>query len=187
MKIVKRNMVVSFVILNLIHPITAFSYFMEGNLLKVPLLLYAGVYFTLSLGSATAYILAVYYRLECINEVLHIKLDQSTTLITVKSVNQSEHDDTFVGLSQIYSALIDICDDINLSYGFQTMLGFGIIYFYTLLTTFTAYTDIVNERHLTPITISSIAFCIYYNFFLASVIFTCSMLDKEVRESFTDY
>jgi 7tm Chemosensory receptor len=179
MKILKNFFKVSFSIVAMVIPLTAFSYFMDKSLLRVPLVLYASLYFTLSVGSAASYNYGVYKRLESVNEVLLTKLNQPG-IIHVKTTNQTEETEVFVGLSQIYSILMNVCDDINLCFGFQMMLGFGIVFFYTLFTTFTAYTDFVSEGTLSSTTISSIAFCIFFNVFLTLVIFTCNILDKEV-------
>lgn len=179
LKSIKKFFAISSTIVIFNIPLTAFSYFMDKSLLKVPLVLYASLYFTLSVGMGASYSYGIFKRLESVNEVLLTKLNKPG-VVHVKTTNQTKEMETFAGLSQVYSILMDICDDVNLCFGFQMMLGFGIVFFYSLFTTFTGYTDFITEGTLSPTTISSIAFCVFFNFFLTLVIFTCSMLDVEV-------
>lgn len=178
----RRNFYVSISISCFIYPLTAFVYFMDRKVLKVPLVLYASLYFVLSIGSVTNYIIGVYCRMKSVNEVLQLKLNESNGGKIVKVRNSTDEDTKlFVGLSKIYNSLMDVCNLINLCYGFQMMLGFGLVFFFTLFTIFTAYTDIYNDGRLTSETIPSLAFCVFYSLFLTSVVFTCSLLDKEVE------
>ena len=157
-------------ITSMIWPLAGFLYFVTESPLKVSLVLYAGLYFILSVGSNSAYISGIFYHLKQTNEILQAKLAE-------KSKNNEKD---FAKLTEIYSDLMNICDDINLTFGFPTMLGFGAVFFYTIFSTFTAYMDIIGEGKLSQITISSLGFSVYYLFFLTVVILVCSKVNTEV-------
>lgn len=178
---IKKNFWIALIIMSLVHPLTLFAYSIDRQILKVPLILYAGLYFILSIGSVSSYIFGVSDRLATVNKVLQLKLSEQKNGKIIKVQSENDEDvKIFVGLAQIYTELLNVCDSINLCFGFQMMFGFGLVFFFTIFTTFTASSDIFNEGHLTTVTISSIAFCIYYNFFLTMVILSCSMLNFEV-------
>lgn len=154
----------------------------SSSLIKIFLFLYSSFYFTATVGTITSYILGTYIRLLPIGIILKSKLKRGRNMkfIVVHEINNQNDSEVIATLAEVYHMLIDVCDDINHCYGFQTMLGFGLIFLNTLFTSFTAYTDVVNDGNLSPSTIVSIAFSAYYNFFIASVLFSCSLLEKEV-------
>ena len=177
MTVLKRNFLISFAFMSTIWPMTGFYYYMDRSLLKAPLVLYAALYFTFCIGSVSAYTLAIFYRLQSINEVLQRKYLQSKAGKTIGKIRDEK---VFMVSMKVYSSLMDVCDDVNLCYGFSTMLGFGTVFFYTIFTSFTAYMDIIGSKKLLPATISSVSFCIYYNIYLSLVIFSCMVLIKIV-------
>lgn len=179
MELVKKHFKLSFLVLSMVHPLTALSFYLDGSIVRVPLVLYASLYFSMSIGSVSGYTLGVFYRLRSINKILQYKLSFGREVTKVLN-NEKEEQNIYVGLTNIYTDIMGVCDSINLCFGCQMMLGFGTVFFFTILTTFSAYTDIINAGYLNPTTISSITFCIYYNLFLASVIHTCNMLTTEV-------
>lgn len=164
-------------------------YFLDESksLIKVALFLYSSIFFTTSIGSITAYVMGIYVRLVSMSKFLELKKIRklsSQNCVHVKGVEDKNSSEVIGILTTIYQQLIDICDDVNLVYGFQTMLGFGLIFFYTLFTNLTAYTDFWNDGRLSPVTINAISFSVYFNISIASVLFTCSLLDSEVISKF---
>ena len=173
LSVIKTNIKIASFFTSMIWPLTGFLYFVDRSVVKVSLVLYAGFYFILSVGSVTAYVSGVSYRLKSLNEVLTMKYENY-------SVKIYQDNNGFVKMMEIYSDLMNICDDINLTFGFPTMLGFGAVFFYTIFSTFTAYMDIIGEGKLSQITISSLGFSVYYLFFLTVVILVCSKVNTEV-------
>ena len=157
-------------IASMIWPLAGFLYFVTKSSLKVSLVLYSGLYFVLSVGSNSAYISGVFHHMKKTNEVMKVKLIE-------KSINNEKD---FIQLLEIYSDLMNICDSINLTFGFPTMLGFGVVFFYSIFVAFTAYMDIVGDGKLSLITISSLGFSVYYLIFLAVVVFVSSKLNDVV-------
>jgi hypothetical protein len=72
------------------------------------------------------------------------------------------------------------CDDISLIFGVPMMLGIGIVFFFSIFSNFTAYMDIAGEGKLSPLTISSVVFALYYGGFVVVVVFVCSRVTSEV-------
>lgn len=184
-KLVRRNAKIAVALISLIVPLIIMMYFLEGSALKVPLYIYSNLYLTLSMGSVTVYVTAVFLRLCSVSEVLSLKLKKESkrNFIQVASIDKRDDLEVIRTLSDIYGDLMDVCDETSVCFGFQLMISFGLIFFYTLFTSFTAFTDYLQEGFLIPVTISSIAFCIYDNFFLTVVIFICSLVEKEVKLS----
>lgn len=163
----------------LIIPLTALSYFVDSSsLLKIPLFFYASLYLSLCIGSATVYTINVYVRLETLIEVLKTEV-KGKNVVQIKKQEISTENKIKTSAS-IYCDLLDNCDAANTCFGFQMMLSFGLIFFYTLFTTFTAYTDVLNVKTLTPVTLTAGAFCLYYNALMAIVIYTCTTVGQKV-------
>lgn len=163
-------------------------YFFERSILKVPLFIYSSLYFCLSVGSITVYIMGVYLRINSIADFLKLRLLLKSLLfrgnmLVIKSKDQQDDVEVISTLMDIYNDILDTCDEINICFGFQLMIAFGIIFFYTLFTTFTAYTDLINDGCLTPSTICSTIFCIYFNLALASIIFYCILMESSVSHN----
>jgi 7tm Chemosensory receptor len=170
-------------IVGLILPITFFGYMMDRVLIKVPLFIYSSFYFCLSIGNVSGNIGAICTRLMSMTEFLEIKLVSKTDEKNqnVKSLKKRNDVDDYTVLAEIYQLLMDSVDNINVCYSFQMMLGFGLVFFTTLFTSFSSYVDIYDKGYLTPVTITAIAFCLYFNFFLSVVIMTCVQLDDRVK------
>jgi hypothetical protein len=172
--IVKANTVKGACITSVIYPLTAFLFYMDRSILKTSLTFYAGFYFIMCVGSITAYVAGVFYRLQSLNEVL--KLKSGVTIF--KNTKTSDND--FGKLMEIYSILMNSCDDISLIFGVPMMLGIGIVFFFSIFSNFTAYMDIAGEGKLSPLTISSVVFALYYGGFVVVVVFVCSRVTSEV-------
>jgi hypothetical protein len=172
--IVKSNTAKGFCITSMVYPLTAFLFYMDRSILKTSLVFYSGFYFIMCVGSITAYVSGVFYRLQSLNEVL--KLKSEVTIF--KRKEGSEND--LAKLMEIYSILMKACDDINLIFGVPTTFGIGIVFFFSIFSNFTAYMDIAGEGSLSSLTIPSIAFALYYGVFVVVVVFVCCRLTSEV-------
>lgn len=179
-KVIQINFLFGVVVTAISLPLSLFFYMLEGSILKVLLYTYASVYFAFNVGSSTAYILGAAIRLSSIEDFLIQMLNTNAKQITfVKNVNY-ERINIFENLADAYNDIMDLCDEINICYGFQLMMSFGLIFFYTLFTLFSTYMDFINEEHLSSVVITSFMFCIYYNFILSAVIISCSLIEKHV-------
>lgn len=180
-KAIKSNSFIGFFVIALIPLLSLFLYVLEGSILKVLIYTYGSFYFSFNVGSSTAYILGTVVRLNSMKEFLKQILSTNTKKLTVvKSVNHKGNINVFETLADAYNDLMDLCDEINVCFGFQLMMSFGLIFFYTLFTLFSAYMDFINEEHFTAVVISSVMFCVYFNFVLSTVIISCSFVEKQV-------
>lgn len=182
-KRIKRNAAAAGSVILMIIPLTAFVYIIDKHILKIPLYLYGSLYFDLGVGSVAIYVMGVWYRLTSITKVLKLRLHRKVPrkILLVQETKNCDDVEILRTLTDIYSDLMDACNEINACFGFQLMISFGLIFLFTLFTSFSAYTDIVDEGFLTHVSISSIIFCVYFNFFLSIVIYTCSITEHEVK------
>lgn len=180
LEIIRLNFFIGFSVTAISLPLSLFLYMLEGSILKVLLYIYGSIYFAFNVGSSTSYTLGAAVRLKSINDFL-IQILNTEKSAFVKSVNYEENINVFENLADAYNDLMDLCDEINICHGFQLMMSFGLILFYTLFTLFSTYMDFINEEHFSPVVITSVMFCIYFNFILSTAIISCNLVKKHVR------
>ena len=179
----KTNLIITTCILSLIFPLTALMYYFDGSLLKIPLCIYSGIYFSMSVGSVIGFTSALYLRLNSISHVLmSISKNQSDKkIIFLKESNNNPDDDSKIiaTLAEIYQDLIESYKEVNICSGFSLMLGFGLIFFCSLFSSFSIFTDFLDGT-LSSNSCSSVGFVFYYNIVLMTIILTCRQLIVEV-------
>lgn len=186
MKVIKLNFKINSMITGLILPLTLTVYIIEKNPLKVFLYIYSSLYFTISVGTVSGSIAGAYFRLKSITEILNLKFMHKSSgkysTSTIRGVLNGDFDsaDVIRALTEAYYKSIDICDEINVVFCIHMMLGFGIIFFNSLFTGFTAYKDIATGGSLSGSSVPSIVFGVYYNIVLSAIIFSCTILESEV-------
>lgn len=84
-------------------------------------------------------------------------------------------------LIDVYSDLIEIGEQINICYGFPTMLAYGLTFFHTLLTFYVALKDLFNAGQIDFETISSASYSAFYNSLFTAIIFFNAKTQQEVR------
>lgn len=181
-KELKGTILVSFLITLIILPLSCSLFMMDAGILKILLYIYGSLYFLFNLISATIFILGAVVRLFSMREYLTRMLNSSHDKITdVKCSVADDRVEAYATLADTYNELLNFCDEINVCFGFQLMISFGLIFFYTLFTSFSAFVDFANEGYLTDVVISSISFCAYFNFVLLMIIFACYLVERQVR------
>ena len=68
---------------------------------------------------------------------------------------------------------------VNIIFGFQTMLSIGISFMFTLFTFFISFKAFYYHDTEVGSSLSSIYWCIFYNYFTHLVIYTCNLVDAE--------
>lgn len=180
-----RNAKIGACVVLLIIPFCLTAFVMSGSGIKVLLYAYSTVYFTMSVSVVASANAGLQLRLASIVEVMKMEMEREKLRNVMKCLEDGKAARALVGsISEIYQKVLDICDSRNRCYGAQLMLDFAFMFFYTLFTCFTAYTDFVNDHKLADGTIVSSIFCVYYIALLATVIFTCSRVVKEVSLGF---
>lgn len=182
--ILKRNAKVGFTVIMLIFPLGLTAYFMSGSAIKVLLFIYSTVYFTMSVSVVASANAGIYLRLSSLVDVIKFEIEREKLRNDIQGVQDEIASRSMVGsISEIYQKLLDLCDSRNQCYGAQLMLDFAFMFFYTLFTCFTIYSDLLHHN-LADGTIVSSIFCLYYNLYLALVIFTCSLVGHAVSLKF---
>jgi len=106
----------------------------------------------------------------------------------------------FQKLNHIYDRTLHLNDKCIKLFSFQAMLGIGLIWAYTIFMAFSVYKDVITKAQISGKTITSIAFCIYYNIASTTLIVSCSAMKvlvsfcaqvifellKELLKDFTD-
>lgn len=93
-----------------------------------------------------------------------------------------EKEETILGLKSIHHDLMKCVRLLNITFGFQTMLSIGISFMFTLFTLFISYKTFYYDDTEIGATLSSIYWCIFYNFFTFLIIYTCSLVDSEANQ-----
>lgn len=156
------------------------AYFLNGSLVTVLFYVYASLFYMSVNGRTSGTNAAIRDRIQTMVYFVTFKAEQELSFGNRSLEDRKADLRVIAKLSEIYQKIADGCDERNRCQGFQLMLGFGMIFFYTLFTFFTAYVDIIREGQLSNPTISSVIFCLFFNFFVATVILTCSMTNSVV-------
>ena len=172
-------------VLLIIASLEYLSYVLQGSLVQVFLDLYSCVYFSINIGICTIIILSIAMKLKRVNTVCKSMLihgDYQNSIMKVHTNENNEEIDTIAKIYEIYSICIDACDLTNLCFMFQVMIGYGLVFFFTILTSFCIYKDYSTCECLTGDTTIALSFCLYYNFILILIIFMCYEAEEEVRK-----
>lgn len=172
---------IAFIVASLMFLLVGLTYYLKRSMIKSLLGFYATAYFVLGSNSSILNVFGVSARMKTLNEALMEKLDRKAFKVKPKQ-DEDEIEMIIKVLIEVYCDLMDAIDLVNVSFAVQCCLGFGLTYFYTLLTVFTVYTDFIGFGYITGESISSICYCIYYNFWLTVLIVLCNILEKEVRK-----
>lgn len=161
-----------------LYPLSYFMFMMEGSILKAALYLYSGFYFTLSVGSMSGAVNALNFRLTTMNTVLRSLIgDPSSKITTVRSEMETK---SIADLIEIYGKMIKVKDLINLAYGIPMLLGFGLIFFYTIFTDFMLVRDLYDGS-ADHITIASAFFCCYLQALMYAVLYFCTVIETDAQ------
>lgn len=176
-----RIFVIAFTFLIILAtPILILVYINDGSYLKTGLYIYAGITYTLSVGSAIGFINGTLIRLESVNKVCESMLDNFGDVRMVKERNDKRDDVEVIGtLIEIYGKLVEVYDSINFCYGIPTMMGFGILYFYTIFTSFMVYKNLSNDGCLDLVTVSTLCVVLYLHLFTLTIVFICVSTERE--------
>lgn len=156
------------------------AYLLNGSLVTVLFYIYASLFYMNVNGRTSATNAAIRDRLQTMVDFIKFKANQELSVKNRTIEERKAELKIIAKLSEVYQKIANGCDERNRCQGFQLMLGFGMVFFYTLFTFFTAYIDIVREGKLGHPTISSIIFCLFFNFFVATVILTCTLCNSTV-------
>lgn len=92
----------------------------------------------------------------------------------------TEREATVLALKSIHHDLMKCVRLVNVIFGFQTMLCIGVTFLFTLFTLFSAYKAFYfHEYDIISISLSSLYWCSFYNYFKVCIVYTCNLVDSE--------
>lgn len=178
-----RNvLLVSASIITLFVPLTIGFYFVDGSLLKACLFFYSGLYYMLSVGLVVGCMKAVTMRIKTVNSILKSLLHQPNEVRIVKSQYNDDHE-VITTVIEVYAKLNEILGKINMCYGIPTMLGLGLLFFFSIFTNFTAFKNLTTDGHLDNFTVAELIAAVYLHIFMFSVIYVCSLVKSETHKT----
>lgn len=159
-----------------LFPLSFFIFIIEGSMLKAFLYLYSGFYFILSVGQMVGSLNALNYRIMSIKKLLQTLVDE------VRTVKEDPRRmKAIVSLIDIFEKVIRINESVNKCYGVPMLLGFGLIFAFTIFTNYMAIRNILDGQ-FDNITKASVIFCFYLHFFMYAVIYFCTVIGTEAHK-----
>jgi hypothetical protein len=158
-------------------PLALFVYHLEQSVLKACLYSYSSLYFSLSMITALSMLSSVQWRLETMRTVLE---DLKTRPYTGDDEDDENDLRVITALIDIYADLIEVCSSVNLFYSLPCMLGYGLVFFHTLIMNFLIFQDFSKQGALTKTTLVGIIYAVYYNSIFIGLIFTAHLNKQTV-------
>jgi len=154
-------------------PLSAFMYYLGECISFILVGFYSGVFLSMSMGTMTLFVTGIHVRITMINACIRQTEHQFDKVLAFKKLSQ---------LNDCYKLLIKEIDKVNSLMGLQTVLSYGLIYAYTLFTSFTVYKTLLDSEAFSNQVIFNILFCSYLNFYSLSMIAGCSMCTTEYNK-----
>lgn len=126
-------------------PLSYYVYSMDLLIMKAILYLYCGIYYVISIGTTSAFLSSKFLRIRTINihlEAMLAKPQNSFKKSVLQDIDEIEK------LTQAYAMVIEINKLINLVFGIPILLGYGLMFFHTIFTTFLACIDLKNQGYI---------------------------------------
>lgn len=165
-------------------PLSVSIYFIERSILKACLYWYSAVYFIISVGSVVGLMNGTFIRFKSVTRIAQSILDeQNERRISGKNKPDTNNVELIATGYKIYRDLIEIYTSLNICNGVQAMLGFSLVYFYSIFTGFMVFRDLRDDKTLNNITIASIIYVTYLHIFTSSLIFVCHLVEQEPKKT----
>lgn len=160
-------------------PTTFFFYLMDGSLIKSLLYFFSGFGFVIMVSAVVFFFGGIFVRIRNINANLKIMINNSK----VRDFNGKCGSRKIAKCIQVYGKLIDANRLLNQCFGVQGMLGFGVLFFFTIFTSFMAFKDITTEGTLAGVTAGSVVFVLYLQTYSLTLILICHVTGQESSET----
>lgn len=155
--------------------LTYSAYKIQKSLLKAILYMYSGIYFIIGVLSVTGFTVETIIRLKTLIRVLNSILNKSNL--------ELNEDEAIRILLEICLKMKKLQCSLNAIYGFQTVLNYALLFFYTNFTIFMAFQEFRKTGDVSAFTINSFVFAMFFDIFLSSAIFACSSREQHLREA----
>lgn len=161
-------------------PLTIAVYIIDGSILKAGLYFYSGLYVMMSVSSVVGFVFIVSLRLRTCNKVLEFMSHYPSNILIVTNKTGQKYDvETIGSLMEVYGKATETYELINLCYGIQTMMGFGLLFFFTIFAYFVAYRDLSTNGNLNGVTMTGLLYSLYLDAFFGAVIYISSRAEHE--------
>lgn len=178
----KAMVVIIFLMMSLILPLSYLTYVIDGSLFKAVLYLYSGIFFLLSVSSVVGIVFNVSVRVKSINKILKYLAHYPSKILIVNEKGKKDDIEIIRLVFEVYGNLVDINDAINLCFGVPALLAFGLLYFYSLFVNFMAFRNIKNDGFLDNITITGLIYSSFLQIFMNAVVSVCILMETEVNK-----
>lgn len=118
--------------MSLLVPISVLLYWFNEPILEILIFLYSAILFSVSVGCAISFIVALYFRLESFNEIIksNFKSTDEPAIVNYEII---------LALINIYHDFKTLTDTINTCYCVQVLLATGFVTFFYLFASFLMY------------------------------------------------
>lgn len=165
---------------------TIVVYLLNGSLLKAALSLYSGANYVLSAGTVTAFVSAIQLRLESMNKLCTSMMTTSFGDLRIKQVKsfsaKTDNIEIIRALIDVYAKLIEVQDSLNICYGIQTMLGFGILFFFSIFSFYMAFISVTLDGTLHGNNCAALLVTLYLTLLSLSIIVFCNRTENEAQK-----
>lgn len=160
-------------------PTTFFFYLMDGSMIKSLLYFFSGFGFVIIVSAVVYFFGGIFVRIRNINANLKIMMNNSK----VRDFSGKCGSRKIASCVQVYGKLIDANRLLNQCFGVPGMLGFGILFFFTIFASFMVFKDITTYGHLEGVTAGSVVFSLYLQIYSLTLILICHVTGEESAET----
>lgn len=109
-------------------------------------------------------------------------LNDRKTITRQVLTSSSPREEIILVLKSIHHDLMKCVRLVNIIFGFQTMLCLGITFLFTLFTFFVSFKAFYYHDVEIGISLTSIYWCIFYNYFEFFIVWACNLVDRELAQ-----
>lgn len=150
------RMLKTFIVVLTNVPMAFASYYLEKSFLKSWLYFYSSVYFTMSILGTTSLLDTIGWRLRSVITTLDMLTANDS------SVSDKQFAKILQGLMDIYFDLVDINDSLSIFSCVPCLLGYGLVFFHTLIIDFLLFQDLYEFGAPTTTTFVGLMYAFFF-------------------------
>lgn len=179
-----RILVSIFVFLMMLSiPLNCYTCYAEGSPLKAGLYFYSSFYYLLTSALILIFMSGTFFRMRTVRKVCESMMQYPSSILIVTSEELNNDNELISILFDVYRNLVKIQHEINFCCGGISMMGLGLLMFYSIFTVFMTFKDLSDDGKLEQTTISSVLFASYLNLFLSAVVQICTLNENEAQKT----
>lgn len=162
-------------------PVGCVVLYRDRSIFKLAIFFYFGIFYLSSCAAIITMNSGIFLRVHTINFALVEMFKGSKN--PKNFCSEGENIETISRFIEIYGKLVKVNRLMNLCYSIQAMLGFGILYFYSVFTLFAVFKDLNDKGTLEAKTFNAILRAGYMQIFSATMIYFCTLSERETGET----